>query len=352
MYVIIIAKRYPQGRDLFHDPYGRFYFLAQSLADLGHRVQLLLLDHRPHKTITRQEHNLTLISDSLWNWHTLLWRLREHRSHAQPDWLIGCSDPWICWLAMWYARVSQRRLMLDAYDNFIAYYPACPWLRSIWSQALRRAELVTAAGPQLAQLMQTIAGIQKIHLLPMTADPAFYPRDRENCRAQLGLPARIPLLGHLGSLDHHRDLELLYHSYFKLQQRVPELRLVLSGRYRPRSIPASALWLGYRPHSDMPLVVNSLTVATIINKASAFGHYSYPAKLYEAMSCQVPVVATAAAGVAWILRAHPACLAPIGCTDTFTEKCLMMLNYQRYDYGLIPDWRQLGSELEQLLLHQ
>ena len=38
------------------------------------------------------------------------------------------------------------------------------------------------------------------------------------------------------------------------------------------------------------------------NRLSAFGRYSYPVKLYEAMACGIPVLATATEPSKWILQ--------------------------------------------------
>ena len=51
----------------------------------------------------------------------------------------------------------------------------------------------------------------------------------------------------------------------------------------------------------MPFLLNSMNVLAVINRLSAFGRFSYPAKLYEAMACSIPVVATATEPATWIL---------------------------------------------------
>lgn len=42
-----------------------------------------------------------------------------------------------------------------------------------------------------------------------------------------------------------------------------------------------------------------------MNTPGAFGDYSYPIKLYEAMACGRPVVASRTASTAWVLRDFP-----------------------------------------------
>ena len=62
----------------------------------------------------------------------------------------------------------------------------------------------------------------------------------------------------------------------------------------------------------MPTLVNSLDIMLVLNLPSKFGNYSYPAKLYEAMNCRIPVVAGKTKSVEWILREFPEMLASAG----------------------------------------
>ncbi len=45
-----------------------------------------------------------------------------------------------------------------------------------------------------------------------------------------------------------------------------------------------------------------LDMVAVMNTPGAFGDYSYPIKLYEAMACGRPVVASRTASTAWVLR--------------------------------------------------
>jgi len=351
MNLLVLGKRRPQGRDLFLSPYGRFYHLPCQLGARGHRVTLLLLDRQRSARASRREPCLTAESVSLWSRGPLGYgRVALAAVRAQsPDWIVGVSDLWFGLFAVWLARRCGARALIDAYDNFESYYPLPAPIRQFWHRALRQADRVTAAGPVLARRLRA-AGARSVAVVPMAADPEFYPRERHVCRRQLGLPLDAPLLGHLGSLDAWRDAALLFAAYRQLKREIPALRLVLTGRAAPDTpLPPETLWLGQRPALEIPSILNSLDVACVVNRPGPFGDYSHPIKLYEAMRCQVPVVASALPSTAWILRAHPQCLATPGDVEDFSTRVRTALTLGRWDYGRLPEWPELARRLDCLL---
>jgi len=307
MRILCLTKRRPQRRDLLTRPYGRFFYLPRYLAAQGHEVRLLMLDYQKTPPAQGMLEGIQWDTQSLRPWGlSAYWRRAEHWiAQRKPDWIIGFSDSWYGLMADRLGRKHGIRVLIDAYDNYESYLPWLKPLHWAWRGVLRRADAVSAAGPNLAHYM---AGAQG-QVVPMAADPIFYPRSRDECRIQLGLPLDKPLLGYSGALDTSRNLELLLRAFVLARLRIPQLELVLSGRGTLRlPMPLGVRHLGYLADEQMPLLMNSFDRLVVMNRASAFGHYSYPAKLYEAMRCEIPVIATCTDSVQWILQHHPQCL--------------------------------------------
>ena len=140
----------------------------------------------------------------------------------------------------------------------------------------------------------------------MAPDPfGFRPLQMDDCRRQLGLPTDAKLVGYCGAIFPNRGIRTLFDALDMLKTSVPDVRLVLSGRRdKSVSVPSDAVWLGYIPDDRMPTLLNSMNALVVVNKPSAFGKYSHPIKLYEAMSCRVPVVASRTPATEWILERH------------------------------------------------
>lgn len=351
--LLFLSKRHPQQRDLIERPYGRFHYLPTTLAALGHDVQVQLCSHRRLDSVDLERDGvhwsshdlLTLGARGLWR------RLSTDAAAFRPDWIIGCSDTWFGWLAHRLARHTDARLAVDAYDNYEAYMPWNVPLHWAWRRAVRAADLVTAAGPQLAALLQ---GYRKkgrsVEVVPMAADPGFAAMDRAACRKALGLPGESPLIGYSGSWARNRGTQSLLHSFQRVRAERPDVRLVLSGR-PPAEVCAApgVIALGYLDDTELPILLNALDAACVITADTSFGRYSYPAKLCEAMACGIPVIATATEPVRWMLDDDPRFLAAVGNPDDIATRMLATLDSDRIDYGRLPSWQDNGGLLAAML---
>lgn len=351
--LLFLTKRHPQQRDLIERPYGRFHHLPAAFAGFGHEVEVLLCSHRGLPSIACDTDGVRHYGIDV---RTLGLRATFHAITAyaaalRPDWIVGVSDIYYGWLAQRLAETQRTRFVVDAYDNFESYMPWNSPLHFLWRRSVRNADLVTAAGPQLAERLQSYRQFGRpVEVVPMAADPQFRVRDRQTCRSALGLPDAIPLLGYIGSWAQSRGTHLILDAFRRVRKRRPEACLVLSG-HPPKDVlrMEGVIGLGYLPDAQLPLLVSSLDVACIVVADNAFGRYSYPAKLYEAMACRVPVVASATDAVRWILEGRGHHLAALGDADDFAQRVLEQLEQPVAEYGARPDWVEVARELEQHL---
>jgi glycosyltransferase involved in cell wall biosynthesis len=351
MKLLFLCKRFPQRRDLLTRPYGRFHYLPRELAARGHRVHVALLSHRGLESAETSQDGVTLSSDDVWprGPGAYLARLERVCAELQPDWVVGVSD---CYFAILARRLASRhaaRFAVDAYDDFESYLPWALPLHALWRRALRAADLVTAAGPQLARLLAS-RGAREPRVVPMAADPQFRTLDREASREALGLPTASRLIGQIGAFDRTRGADVLLRAVEQVRRERPDVALVLSGRASSqRHAPPAIYGVGYVADEQLPALVNSLDVACVSLADNAFGRSSYPAKLCEAMACRVPVVATDLETTRWMLDGDVRALARVGSTESMAAKILARLPEGRCDYGAGQTWRDVGVLLEKLL---
>jgi glycosyltransferase involved in cell wall biosynthesis len=352
MRIICLSKRRPQGRDLFTQPYGRFYYLPKLLAEHGHEVHLLLLSYKKDPPEYRREGNLHVHSVSALPWGPWLYlkKANELAGKIRPNWVIGFSDIWYGILAQRLALKCGAKSLIDAYDNYESYISWAKPLHWAWHRALSEANAVTAAGPQLANWMAVTSGRASVGVVPMAADQLFVPMDKSECRKKLGLPLDCPLIGYAGALHQNRGIELLFAVFSRLRELDSSIGLVLSGRLaKGVALPDGVHWLGYRPPEQVPYILNSLDLLFVINKPGAFGNYSYPAKLYEAIACGVPVVAADVPGTAWILQDYRAMLAQAGNVEDFVCKASQLVSTGRVRYIQHEGWMHSTDLLEAIL---
>lgn len=350
--ILAICKRAPQQRDLLARPYGRFHHIPAELAARGHEVRVLLPNLRrgPEDRCSLGGVEWRSRSISLSPHKALSW-IKSEASDFKPDWVVGFSDTWCGWLALIAARHCRARLLVDAYDDYESYMPWNLPLHQLWRSAVRNADRVTVAGPQLAAKLDALRpGRVRSEILPMVADASFLPLDRAACRSRLSLPADVPLLGYFGGWGEARGTHLLLDALRQVQTSRPDARLVLSGR-PPADVAGQpgVIALGYLPDDDLPVVLNAVNVACVISANTRFGRFSYPVKLCEAMACAVPVVATATDPIGWMLSKHPGCLVPVGDARAFASRALALLDAGHIDYGPQQRWTDIAKALDTLL---
>lgn len=353
MVILCLSKRRPQGRDLYTHPYGRFYYLPRLLADHGHQVHLLILNYRNEPPAQRNDGNL--------HWHSIslfpsgpkpfLINATQFAMDLKPDWIMGFSDTWYGILAERLGRKHQIFSLVDAYDNYESYIPWCKPLHWAWRRSVSRATVVTAAGPGLAEFLSRKQPGRPAHVIPMAADPEFVPMDKTICRRALDLPMDKKLVGYCGSLHPSRGLDTLFKAFEIVKKKNGNTELILTGRrWKSVSLPTYAKWLGYLPNEKVPLFVNSMDVLTVINRPTSFGNHSYPVKLYEAMSCGVPAVATRTPATEWILQDNQQLLCRPEDHIDLGGKIQNALDEKQVDYGPQPRWKEIAQQMNELLM--
>jgi glycosyltransferase involved in cell wall biosynthesis len=173
----------------------------------------------------------------------------------------------------------------------------------------------------------------------MAADPEFYPMDRTTCRQKLGLSLGKKIVGYCGSLYRNRGIEVMFQALEILRSQCRDLEIVFSGRReKGLSVPGGIRHLGYLPDHLIPIFLNTLDVVVIINRNSDFGNFSYPVKLYEAINCHIPVVATETGPIRWIIGNRQQFLAKPEDPSNLAAKIGMLLTLDRADYGDESTW--------------
>ena len=348
MKLTFLCKRRPMSRDLLTNPYGRFYYLPKLLADRGHDVTVVLLDYRGDEPVDIRRDGIRWLSLSVTRY--VGGTLGAVRGDP-PDWVVGFSDTYFGIFARRIARKLGCRYAIDAYDNYESYMPWAFPLHALWRRALRDADLITAAGPGLVELMSRGQSTSATAVVPMAADPTgFEPRDRAACRRTLGLPDDKVLVGYCGSMHRSRGVEVLFDALPLITAARPNVGFVHSGRtWKDVPLPDAINSLGYIDDDKVPVLLNAMDVLVVVNRDSAFGQFSYPVKLYEAMSCGIPVVATRTQATEWILSQQPNRLFAAGDPEALTHAVLDALDNPCGTAGTAAGWDKACDALESAL---
>jgi len=354
MKIVFLSKRRPQQKDLVTRPYGRFYFLPHLLAQKGHEITLALLSYKADPTVRFNQKGIEWTSTSVYNWGTAGY-IRSIDSlirRDRPDWIVGVSDTYYGIMAAYFGRKYGIHFAVDAYDNYESYLPWCKPLHLLWHKAIGKAEVVTAAGPQLARYLNRFRPHKKVHVVPMAADANdFIPLDKQQCRRKLNLPRDKKLIGYCGSINQNRGIRTVFSAFEGVHRVNPDTILILSGRLQKNlNLPANTRYLGYLSDDLVPILLNCMDVLLVPNQLTKFGNFSYSVKLYEAMSCQIPVVATATEPAKWILKDEAQFLAHPDDANDLAQKIMNAVQLDRAFYENQNSWDNSCDVFETALM--
>jgi glycosyltransferase involved in cell wall biosynthesis len=155
---------------------------------------------------------------------------------------------------------------------------------------VRRSDLVFVQSAGLRRRFEVLNG----HVFDLgigvnlsTFDPA---RVGEGAKEIRNLPR--PVIGYVGGIHQHLDLELLR----VLARDFSDGSIVLVGPFliEPAGLPAepNIHFLGARPHSELPPLVAAFDVGLIPYQRTAYTETVNPTKLFEYLAMGVPVVST------------------------------------------------------------
>lgn len=206
-------------------------------------------------------------------------------------------------------------LVYDCGDELAGFQGAphdLPWHEA---EALRRADLVLAAGPSL-QRSRALASGRTVHLIangvrPEAHTPPPGPRDWARTEAQALQPmATGPRLGYAGAIDERVDLALITH----LADARPHWQLVMLGpvlKRDPATLPRrpNLHWLGEQPHQTVPAFMAGWQLGLVPFHQGPATVHANPLKVLEYLAAGLPVVSTPLPDLA-PLRQAGVCLAP------------------------------------------
>jgi glycosyltransferase involved in cell wall biosynthesis len=202
----------------------------------------------------------------------------------------------------------------------------------------------------LGEFLMRSSGSSMPVVVPMAADPEFHPRDRSSSRRHLGLPESAPLIGYFGSWAARRGTRLLLDVMEAFREQRPDARFVMTGRPPQQALSQpNAHALGYISDGDLPVAVCALNVSCVVTANTAFGRYSYPAKLCESIASGVPVTATATEPVRWMLAEHPEALVEIGDAAGFSKNLLARIDQNQHWEVPAASWADSANLLAEAL---
>jgi D-inositol-3-phosphate glycosyltransferase len=166
----------------------------------------------------------------------------------------------------------------------------------------------------------------------------FRPRDRHDARRRLGIQHDIPVVLFVGNLEPRKQVDVLLRAMQRIQESVPESRLVVIGSGRSAGAGDQTerlISLSRELNLDRSVnFVGSVDDQQLLDYYAAANVFALPSSseaqgivALEAMACGLPVVATAVGGLLGTIHdGHTGFLVASGAVVPLAERLLEVLH--------------------------
>lgn len=364
MRIVFLCKRHYTGKDVITDRFGRLYEIPHQLALLGHEVKAWCLDYHGNQD-EQLQHDLEFgylawSSSALKGMRLLrlpacLFKLKHDIQIFKPDIVIGASDIPHVFLAAYVAKQLNIPCVIDLYDNFESFTQArIPLFKTLLKYAICHTHLViTVSQPLKEKVQHDYKPICPVYVMTNGINKNLFAiGGKHTARERLGLPLNVKLIGTAGGLSRMKGVDTIYAAWSELEQKYPDLHLVLAGSVEATlPIPYSnrVHYLGVLSERDIVTLFQALDVGIISLQDSAFGRYCFPQKMYEMLACGLAIVATNVGVMSGLLHHFPQLLYKAD----HQAQLVKTIKYQ-LEHSIIPDisiqnWQELISTIEPLL---
>ncbi|QSQ94483.1 glycosyltransferase family 4 protein [Acinetobacter indicus] len=364
MRIAFLCKRHYTGKDVITDRFGRLYEIPHQLALLGHEVKAWCLDYHGNQD-EQLQHDLesgylTWSSTALKGMCLLrlpanLFKLKYNIETFKPDIIIGASDIPHVFLAAYVAKQLNIPSVIDLYDNFESFGQArIPCFKTLLKYAIHQAHLViTVSQPLKEKVQRDYSLICPVYVMTNGVNKNIFSIGIKHiAREILELPLNAKLIGTAGGLSRTKGVDTIYAAWSELEQKYPDLHLILAGPVEA-SLPLPSgnrvHYLGVLSERDVVTLFQALDVGIISVQDSAFGHYCFPQKMYEMLACGLAIVASDVGVMSGLLHQFPQLLYKANDSAQLTKALEYQLIQDILPELSILDWRELVAPIEPML---
>lgn len=214
------------------------------------------------------------------------------------------------YIAVLLSKIVRKPVVLTAHGSDINIFPHEKWFNKflvkwVLSQA---SKVVVVSNALKKQAIQLGVDDRKVAVIPNGFDGAsFKPINKNEARDKLNLSKDNKYFLFVGNFKEIKNIPFLIKAFSEVGKEIKNASLILVGsgseeeKFRELTdnlgIKDRVLFIGQRPHSDIPLWMNACDVLCLSSD-----NEGWPTVISEALACGKPVVSTNVGGVPEILN--------------------------------------------------
>jgi glycosyltransferase involved in cell wall biosynthesis len=330
--ILMICHKSPEGA------YPRSHVMGTNLVRRGHKVTLLMISQKEHwkteeydwegvRAIVSPQLSFGRVKFGFDVWNTLA-RFRFLAKDTQKYDLVHCFEtrPATVYPAMWYSRKHALPWISDWNDWFgrhgLVDVNRPDWYHTLGFEGIEtfyeehfrtKAQGLTVISTALLERAVGL-GVNKeaICYIPGgTFLDWFKNRSKEDCRARLGYPQDIPILG-FSSSDSHLDMEIVISAVALVAKKYPALKLIVTGKARKSvhdlvdqyQVRENVQFVGYVPFEELPWQLGCADIFMLPMADRPYNWGRWPNKMGEYMSIGRPTVANPIGDIKTLFERH------------------------------------------------
>ena len=361
MKILVLTSRYTATRDIIDEDFGRQTRLFSSLKKLGHDIDFLCADYRKF-----ERRNLLLNGINVmirpFGFFYFLYFLRLFNKLLKTkdyDVVISTSDPLWGVFGYYFTKKNNVNFIYDLHDNYESYgMYKIPFFWALDRHITKNSPIITTVSNSLKKKISNYRKKNVFVIQNGFDETKFISLDKNKSRNEFGFLKGDKLIVYTGTLQKAQGIHILIKAFRILQKDIPELKLVLAGRFfgkQRREIDIQhkgIIYLGSISQEKIPLLLNSADVLVVPNTRNNFSKYCFPYKVVEYMGCNVPIVATDVGDVGDLLRSFQSSLCKSNNSLDMALKIKTQINEKKVkyrSYAMDNTWDKIAEDLNEVL---
>jgi glycosyltransferase involved in cell wall biosynthesis len=272
------------------------------------------------------------------------------------DVIIPTTEPILGIIGYCFAKKYKIPIIYEVQDNYEMYDSYnIPFVRFFDNKVIKNSNYVFFSNYTLMNKHKFLRN-KKIEVIENGIDLDFFRLiPKKSARNSLGIGQKIKLITYTGSISKDRGVDLLIDAVGELAEGDKRIYLLLSGRVE-NGISISKPWIIFKELPKREQVVEALNASDLLVLASTdnqFTRYSFPQKLFEYMSVNVPIVATEVGDVKRILKPFKGSLCKPNDIKELKSKILHQMKRKNINYrktAMNYTWEKLSKRLDKMIM--
>ena len=354
--ILVLMKRFGSNRDMVKDNFGREIRLFEQL-NKKYDIDFVCPDYhcRENFRIKKIGINFFVVPASFFNPFSMLDAIGRIVRKKNYDVIIPTTEPLLGIIGYYFARKYRIPIIYEVQDNYEMYYSyKLPMVRFLDHMVIRKADYVFYSN---YPLMKKLGFLRRnnVEVIENGVDLDFFRiMPKKTARNSLNIELNRKIIAYTGSISKDRGLDYVIKAVEQLRDEGNDLYMLLSGKVSD-GINIKKPWIIYKELRKRKQVVEALNASDVLIIASTdnpFTRYSFPQKLFEYMSVNVPIVATAVGDVARILKRFKGTLSKPGSIDDIKYRIISQMKRKSINYRKMAadyTWEKLSKRLDRMI---